>query len=334
MKESPNSYSSCHSKVLSTGLYLPEKIVTNEMLEQFPESVRKLIEVKTGVRERRVADECQSTSHLGIEAARDCLDKACFDPSQLDAVIVSTSSPDRIQPATATRIQHEIAARNAFAFDINSVCSGSVYGMALSDALIKAKTCKNVLLIASEVYSRILNPSDFSTFPYFGDGAAAVLITESCNENTYIRSLLKTDGSGADVIQIPGGGTMMPFSAIKKGTDIYFQMQGKEVYSFAVEKGTEVINEITSRYEVDKGEIKYIVPHQANVNIIRDIARKTEIPINKFIMNLDKYGNTASASVLIGLDELFKKNTIQKGDLILTVAFGGGLSWGANLISI
>lgn len=309
------------AKIISTGSYLPERVMRNDELKQFPENSYRLIELKTGIKERRHVNDGESTSDLAVKAARKCLEKVEFNPTDIEAIILATSSPDRIQPATATRVQHEIGASNAFAFDINSVCSGSVFGIYLADALIKADRCDNVLLIASEVYSRLLNPDDFSTFPYFGDGAGAALFYgKNDSETGVISSLLKTDGSGADLVQVPAGG--------------FFQMDGKAVYNFATNKAPEIINELLTTTGIGKDEIKYVISHQANINIIKEISLKTGIALDKFIINLDKYGNTAAASILIGLDELYSSAIIQEGDLVLTVGFGGGLSWGANLISL
>jgi len=323
------------AKLISTGSYLPETVIFNEDLKNFPGNSLQLIEVKTGIKSRRHAHKNETTSDLAIKAAKACLEKIDFDPHELDAIILSTSSPDRIQPATATRVQYEIDASNAFAFDINSVCSGAVYGIYLADALIKAQMCRNVLLIASEVYSKFLNPLDFATYPYFGDGAGAALF---CKDNAssagVIASLLKTDGSGADLVQIPAGGTKLTFSDIINKRDVFFQMDGKAVYSFAIIRAPQVIDELLTVTGIDKEKIKYVISHQANINIIQEIASKTGIALDKFIINLDKYGNTASASILIGLDELFESGNIKEGDLILTVGFGGGLSWGANLLSL
>lgn len=321
--------------VISTGSFLPENTLSNSDLIQFPPSIIPLIAKKTGVNFRKFADDSQCTSDLAIIAASRCLTKAGIDPLELDALILATSSPDRIQPATATRVQNRIGATRAFAFDINFVCSGGILSLNLADSLIKSNFCKNVLVVAAEIYSKYLNPSDFSTYPYFGDGAGAVLLSSKPNtDRGIIHSILRTDGSRSDAIQIPAGGTMQPYQKLKNPKDIYFKMIGKEIFDFAIDKGTEVISEILQETGVSKDDIKYVISHQANINIIKEIAFRLEINPNKFPITLDKYGNTAAASIFITLDELFSCNSIDKGDLILLVAFGGGLSWGANLIKI
>lgn len=329
-----NNNSEPRAAILSTGSFLPISSFDNKDLTQFPKNARELIEIKTGIKSRRYASEYECTSDLAIRAVDICLKKIRFDPREIDSIILTTSTPDRIQPATATRVQHAVGASNAFAFDLNSVCSGAVYSICMADSLIRSGTCNTVLVIASEVYSRFLNPKDFSSTPYFGDGAGAVLLGRSNTGRGVIKSILKTDGSGSDVIEIPAGGTMLPLNKIKSSKDMFFRMDGKKVYSFAVEKGSEIINELISTTGIDRGEISYIIPHQANINVILKIAEIVKINFGKFHINLDKYGNTASASVLIGLDEVISSAKLNIGDLLLLVGFGGGLSWGANLISI
>jgi 3-oxoacyl-[acyl-carrier-protein] synthase-3 len=320
--------------ILGTGSYVPAMSVANEDFSQFPASALKLIELKTGIRTRRYAAADESTSDLAIKAARNCLEKTGFEAAHLDAIILATSSPDRIQPATATRVQHELGAEQAFAFDINSVCSGAVYGIYLADAMIRARTCERVLLVASEVYSRLLNRDDFSTYPYFGDGAGAVLFGASDDDaHGVVDSVLKTDGSGADAVQVPAGGTMMSALDLANRRDAFFQMDGKGVYAFATRRAPEIACELLQKTGIDKDRITFVVTHQANLNIIKEIASRTGIPFEKFVVNLDRYGNTAAASILLGLDDLFESGRVADGDLIMTIGFGGGLSWGANLIT-
>jgi 3-oxoacyl-[acyl-carrier-protein] synthase-3 len=323
-----------NAAISATGSYVPENMVHNEALDQFPKAAQLLISQKTGVISRRHAAPDQCTSDLALPAARRCLEKSDFAPANVEAIILSTSSPDRIQPATAARLQHLLGAVNAFAFDINSVCSGSTYGIALAQALIRSETCSNVLYVAAEIYSKILNPKDFATFPYFGDGSGAILFTARDEDQGVLGSILATDGSGHDTICIPGGGTMLPFERMPNTKSAYFQMKGREVYDFAVTKGTEVIARLLEKTRVPIEEIKCFICHQANVNIIIKIAENLGVKEDKFFMNMFRYGNMASASVPIALNEAMEKQFIGAGDLIVTAAFGGGLSWGANLIQL
>ena len=323
-----------NSAIRSTGSYLPKKVIHNEDFSQFPNTAKILISQKTGVFSRRCASEDECTSDLAAEAGRNCIDKIEFPPEKINGIIVSTSSPDRIQPATATRVQHLMGAKNAFAFDINSVCSGSTYGITLADAMIKSGTCENILFVASEVYSKILNKKDFSTYPFFGDGSGAILFEADDSSGGVLHSRLRTDGAGCDTICVPGGGTMMPFSKMPSPNAAFFKMKGKDVFQFAVSKGTEIILELVEEAGVPLEDIKCFICHQANVNIIFNIAKKIGVSTDKFYINLFRYGNTASASIPIALDDTLTRGLMKKGDLAVTAAFGGGLSWGANLIEI
>jgi 3-oxoacyl-[acyl-carrier-protein] synthase III len=322
------------STIVSTGSYLPEKVVLNEHLTQFPESALSRIAEKTGVLARRHADESQCTSDLGLQAARACLDRIGFPAADVQGIVLSTSSPDRLQPATATRVQHALGAHGAFAFDINSVCSGGVYGISVADSFIKSGQYDNILLICAEMYSKILNKMDFSTHPYFGDGAGAVLLRAGHSDSGVIYSRLRTDGGGCDIVCVPAGGTMQPFAKMTNPRCAYFTMNGRSVFEFAVTKGAEVLRQLAEDAGMAVDQLDLVVTHQANINIIKGIAERVGLPIDKFVVNLDRYGNTASASVLIGLDEAISSGQVRRGNLVAVVAFGGGLSWGANLIRI
>ncbi|MFB3925868.1 MAG: 3-oxoacyl-ACP synthase III family protein [Syntrophales bacterium] len=321
--------------ILSTGSYLPEKVITNENLTQFSEEAKNMIGEKTGVYSRRNAAEDECTSDLAAKAGVRCIEKARFPLEEIEGIIVSTSSPDRIQPATAARVQYLMGARRAFAFDINSVCSGGTFGISLADSLIKSGKYKTILLIAAELYSRILNKNDFSTYPFFGDGAGAVLFRADNNVSRgVLHSCLMTDGSGNDIICVPGGGTMLPFEKMVSSKTAFFRMKGEKVFAFSVDKGPEIIRRVAAEAGISLHQVKCFVCHQANVNIIRRIAGIIGIPMENFFINLHRYGNTASASVLIALDEAISEGVVSEGDLVMTVSFGGGLSWGANLLKL
>lgn len=304
--------------------YLPEKIVTNQDLIQFPEKYRNMIAEKAGIYERRyVTEEC--TSDIAQNAVNKLLEKVDVDKAEIDALICATSSPDRIQPATATRIQNLCGLQNAFAFDINSVCSSGIYALRLAASLVN-DGLKNVVVVASEVYSKILNPMDITTFPYFGDGAGAALISDK-GKYELVDFDLHTDGNGDDVIQIPAGGTMLPIEKVINNRDLYFTMKGKKVYDFACTRGSEVLLELFDKYKVSPDRV---IPHQANINIIKKIAETTNVDYDNFFINLNKYANTAAASILIGLSESLEQHPQDKNIFIVT--FGGGLSWGASYL--
>lgn len=321
--------------VFSTGSYLPETIIPNEALTQFSPEARRLIGEKTGVFSRRCASDDECTSDLAIKAALSCLQKAGIPPEEIEGIVVSTSSPDRMQPATATRVQYEIGAKKAFAFDINSVCSGGSFGIEVSDSFIRSGKYENILLIAAEMYSRILNKKDFSTYPFFGDGAGAILFrADSSGQRGVLHSCLATDGAGNNTICVPGGGTMLPYEKMTGPRMAYFKMKGEEVFAFSIDKGPKVISRLLAEAKVDIAAVKRFICHQANINILHRIADILHVPRERFHVNLDRYGNTASASVLIALDEVLSKGIAAPGDLVMLVTFGGGFSWGANLLRI
>jgi 3-oxoacyl-[acyl-carrier-protein] synthase-3 len=318
--------------IRSTGSYLPEKVVLNDELTQFPVESLPRIAMKTGVLSRRIAPEESCTSDLAIKAGLNCLEKANFPVEQVQGIILSTSSPDRVQPPTATRTQAGLGAPGAFAFDINSVCAGSSYGICLADSMIRSGRFDNLLFIAAEMYSKILNPNDFSTLPYFGDGAAAILFVSGNGDKGVQHSCLGSDGHLWDTVGVFGGGTMIPFNRLTNPNAIYLKMNGRAVYEFAMKRGTEVLARLAEETGISLDEVDCFICHQANINILKGISSTLNIPFEKFYVNLDRYGNTASASVIIALDEAIGSNMIREGSLVATVAFGGGLNYGSNLI--
>ena len=321
--------------IAATGSYLPEKRIGNEDLVQFPREAIPLIGEKTGVHARRVAAQEECTSDLAFRAAQRCLQNAGASPMAIDAIILATSTPDRLQPPTAARVQYLLGATRAFAFDINSVCSGSAFGIALADGLIRSGQARRILLVAAEIYSRILNPKDYATYPFFGDGAGALLLQAGDDQDRgVLHSLLQTDGSGSEMICVPAGGTQLPYGRMTNPRAAFFRMRGPDVFSFAVERVPDIIRRLLAEAQVPREAIRCFLCHQANVHIIHHIAASLEVPVERFFMNLEEYGNTAAASVLIALDEAREKAVIERGDLVVTAAFGGGLSWGANLIRI
>jgi 3-oxoacyl-[acyl-carrier-protein] synthase-3 len=328
---------STFSQILATASYVPEKIIRNEDLKQFPLASIPLIHSKTGVLERRYAAENQCTSDLATEAARLCLERAKLEPQDLDGIILATSSPDQPTPATSPTVQANLSANRAFAMDVNAVCTGAIYALRVADAMIQAGQAQRVLVIAAEVYSRILNPADFSTCPYFGDGAGAVLLegTERASRPYVKDGILRSDGRGSDLIKIPAGGSRLPFARMSDARQQYFQMNGKAVFEFAITKGVEVIEELCRANSLSKEQVRHVVLHQANMNILLTIAQQTGLPVDRLVVNLDRYGNTAAASPLIGFDELSQGDPAYnlKGNCLL-VAFGGGLTWGGVLIAI
>jgi 3-oxoacyl-[acyl-carrier-protein] synthase III len=319
----------------ASGSYLPERVVRNEDLTWFPAEGVPLLEQKTGVRSRHHAAPGEATSDLAVQAARRCLERAGLSAEQVDAVVLSTSSPDRIQPPTASRVQYLLGVRRAFAFDLNAVCAGGLYALRVASALLAEGQSRNVLVIAAELYSRFLNPDDFGTYPYFGDGAGAVLLqSEAPARPCWVvqETALFTDGSGCEVIQIPAGGSMLRAPSADRPGDAYFKMQGKKVFDFAVQRGSEAIADVLRRQQVSVDSLGAVIAHQANINILRELAKRTGVPRERFYVNLDRIGNTASASVLIALDEVLSGSVAPAELHLLLVAFGGGLAWATSLL--
>ncbi len=319
--------------IKATGSYLPDKVVFNEELTQFPEDSRPKIAIKTGVLSRRIAPEEACTSDLAIEAGRACLKKANFPADKIQGIVLSTSSPDRVQPPTSTRTQAALGAPQAFAFDMNSVCAGSTYGICMADALIRSGRFDNILFIAAEMYSKILNPNDFGTAPYFGDGAGAILFQAGNGGDKGVQqSCLGSDGHLCEEVGVFGGGTIMPFKRLTNPNSVYLKMNGRAIKEFAMKRGPETIVKLATQAGISLDQVDCFICHQANINILKEISSTLNIPFEKFYVNLDRYGNTASASVIIALDEAIECNMIRDGSLVMTVSFGGGLNYGANLI--
>ncbi|GAF74979.1 unnamed protein product, partial [marine sediment metagenome] len=295
-----------NSVIRSTGAYLPTRYVKNEDFSQWPDDFRALIQEKTGIVGRHIAGDDEAASDLAAQAGLNALDKVAFDPEDLEIILCATSSPDQLIPQTAAFIQEKLRAKNAAALDINAVCSGFVYGLSIGDALVRSGKYRNVLLVSVDTYSKFLDWDDISTAAYFGDGAGAVLLEESEEKGRGILdTLLGADGTGASLIQIPGGGSRKPYQKVDSSKkEQCFRMKGKKIFDFAVDVGTKMILEILSRNSLEVDDISRIIPHQANVNIVNELSRKTSIPLERFVVDLEQVGNTASASIPIALDRV------------------------------
>lgn len=322
-----------HSQVLATGSGIPERVVPNSFFNYLVEDADNWIFSRTGMRERRFAAPNESTADLAIIAARNALDLGKIDPAELDCVIVGTSTADMILPSTACMVQKEIGAINAFAFDMNAVCSSYVYAVEIADNFIRSGKYKKIMVIGADTYSKILDFQDQSTCPLFGDGAGAVILGATEERKGILQSIIKSDGKGWELIQVPSSGSRKPVTtetiASRENT---FKMEGKRVFIFATDVIPQIIEELTAKEGITPEQLDHIIPHQANVRIIDFISKKLGISKEKFRMNLDRYGNTAAASVGIVLDENIRSGVIKPGDLLLMMGFGGGLSWGGMLI--
>lgn len=317
----------------SFGTYIPPREISNEELSQFPPASLARIKIKTGVEKRRFSDGGLS-SDLAVRAAADCLSKNPFPRDSVDTVILTTSTPDRMIPATAALVSERLSIKNAFAFDINSVCSGGLAALMLAASLVESGAAANVLVIAADVYSRILNPRDFSTYPYFGDGAAALIVSREKSGIKIGRSLFRSDGSGYGVITVKAGAAEIRPVDLKTPSDSYFSMNGREVFDFAVSRVPEVILHLMDRDGISMGEVRQFILHQANINIIEKISDVIGSDISMFFTNLQKYGNMAGASCLVALSEYLDSSPEIKDGFIILSSFGGGLSWGALSLEI
>jgi 3-oxoacyl-[acyl-carrier-protein] synthase-3 len=322
------------SKIIGSGSYLPDRVIPNSHFDYLVENADEWIYSRTGIRERRFAHADQATSDLATVAAKNALEAADIDVSEIDCIVIGTSTPDMSLPSTACIVQENIGAKNAFAFDVNAVCSSFVYALEIADNFIKCGKYKTVMAIGADTYSRILDFNDKTSCPLFGDGAGAVILQSGGDnmlgiQQTYMRS----DGKGWPLIQVPSSGSRKSVTAetIAAG-DVYFQMAGKQVYVFATEVIPDIIAKLCAKAGIQASDLDYIIPHQANIRMIDFISKKSGFPKERFLINLDRCGNTSAASVALVLDENLRNGVIKPGHLVLTMAFGGGLTWGGLLI--
>lgn len=319
-------------KVVGFGHYCPENIVSNKDLENIVETTDEWIVKRTGIKERRISTG-EGTVELAYKAALSALKNSNCTKDDIDLIVVATTSPDRIMPSTACSVQGLLGCNNAAAFDITAACSGFVYSLIVASSLIKGTDKKRALVIGSEVLSRMIDWSDRSTCVLFGDGAGAAVIEISNDDEGIISTCFSSDGGLGEKSLVAGELELnTPFVKEKKLEKRYIEMKGAEVYKFAVSILPQIVNELLEKANEDIKNIKYIVPHQANSRIIDDAARRLKIDKDMFYTNLDKYGNTSSASVAVALSEMFEKGLIKRGDKIILAAFGGGLTWAGTLI--
>jgi 3-oxoacyl-[acyl-carrier-protein] synthase III len=322
-----------YSQVLATGSGIPGRLVPNDFFNYLVEDADNWIFSRTGMKERRFAAPDESTSDLATIAARNALEYGNIDPAELDCIIVGTSTADMILPSAACMVQKNIGAVNAFAFDMNAVCSSFVYAVEIADNFIRSGKYKKVLVIGADTYSKILDFQDQNTCPLFGDGAGAIILGATEERKGILQSIIKSDGNGWELIQVPSSGSRKPITtetiALRENT---FKMEGKKVFIFATDVIPRIIEELTAREGITPDQLDHIIPHQANVRIIDFISKRLGICKDKFLLNLDRYGNTAAASVGIALDENLRNGVIKPGNLVLMMGFGGGLSWGGILI--
>jgi len=315
------------SVIVGAGAYLPEKVVTNDDLAERMETTDEWIVQRTGIRQRHIAAEGEMTSHLACKAAQRALEAAGLQAADVDLIVLATTTPDETFPATATRVQAMLGMTRGAAFDIQAVCAGFVYALAIADNFIKAGQVRTALVIGAETFTRILDWNDRGTAVLFGDGAGAVVLQAGEGERGILTTHLHSDGRGHDALYVDGG----PSSTGQVG---HVRMQGKEVFKHAVSKLAAVIQETLDANGLTGADIDWLVPHQANRRIIEGMADKFGLTHDKVVITVDRHANTSAASVPLALAEAIGDGRIKPGDLVVLEAIGGGLAWGAALVRI
>ncbi|ALA81455.1 TPA: beta-ketoacyl-ACP synthase III [Stenotrophomonas maltophilia] len=318
-----------YSRIAGTGSYLPEKVLTNADLEKMVETSDEWIQSRTGIRERHIAAEGETTSDLGYQAALRALEAAGIDASQLDMIVVGTTTPDLIFPSTACLIQAKLGVAGCPAFDVNAACSGFVFALGVADKFIRSGDCKHVLVIGTETLTRMVDWNDRTTCVLFGDGAGAVVL--KADEETGILSThLHADGSKKELLWNPVGvSTGFKDGANGGGT---INMKGNDVFKYAVKALDSVVDETLAANGLDKSDLDWLIPHQANLRIIEATAKRLDMSMDQVVVTVDKHGNTSSGSVPLALDAAVRSGKVERGQLLLLEAFGGGFTWGSALL--
>jgi len=317
-------------KIVATGVYIPDKILTNADLEKMVDTTDEWIVSHSGIKERRIAREDQATSDLGIEAAKDALKNAGLEPGDIDLILVTTNTTDTPFPSTACWIQKGLGTRTVPALDITAGCSGMIYAMIVAEGLILSGAAKRILLVAPEMLSRVTNWEDRSTCVLFGDAAGALILEESFDESGMLSHFWGADGALGDLLYIPAGGSRLPASAKTVADKLhYLQMKGNPVFKHAVKRMGEAAEQALKKAGVLKEDIAWLIPHQANIRIIDATGERLKIPKEKVFVNIHKYGNVSVATIPLGLHELIQDKKLEKGDLIVMDAFGAGFTWAA-----
>jgi 3-oxoacyl-[acyl-carrier-protein] synthase III len=319
--------------ITGVGSYVPERVLTNADLEKMVETSDEWITTRTGIKERRLAAANEFTSDLATKAALRAMEMAGVTAQQIDLIIVASITPDMPFPNTACLVQQKIGARRIPAFDIEAACSGFIFALEVGQQFIASRTFETVLVIGAEKLSSITNWKDRNTCVLFGDGAGAAILQHRPGANGLLTSVLGADGAKAGLLSMPGGGSACPASPTTVADGLHFlRMDGKETFKNAVQAMCSAATEALHRCELTVEQIKYVIPHQANRRIVDAVGERLNAKPEQLFVNLHKYGNTSAASVAIALDEAVREGKLQRGELILIVAFGAGLTWGAAII--
>lgn len=321
------------SRIVGTGVSLPSKVLTNKDLETIVDTTDQWITERTGIRERRIAPDDLSTSDLAFEAARNALKGARLKAKDLDMIIVATMTGDMPLPSTACIVQRMLGAKNAVAFDLNAACSGFIFALATADSFIRSGQRQRILVIGAEILSRFVDWKDRATCVLFGDAAGAVVLERTEDDHGIISVDIHSDGAYWDLLTIPAGGARIPPSkdSVKKGLHC-IKMKGNETFKVAVRTLEGLARAVLERHQISGDQLTMLVPHQANLRIISAIGERLNIPPEKILVNLDRFGNTSAASVPVALHEALQTGRIRAGDYVLLEAFGGGLTWGSALL--
>ena len=310
-----------YSKIAGTGSYLPKKILTNKDFEKMVDTTEEWIFSRTGIRERHIAAKGEHTSDLALEAAKNAITSAGIEASAIDLIIVATTTPDKIFPSVATMVQRKLGIAGCPAFDIQAVCSGFVYALAIADNFIKAEQSKCVLVVGAETFSRIVDYTDRSNCILWGDGAGAVILCAS-QEQGIISTHIHADGNYEKMLHVPH----------KADGNDTVHMEGNAVFKMAVNTLDQIVDETLAANNMQKSDIDWLVPHQANIRILQATAKKLDMSMDKVVVTVDKHGNTSAASIPLALDVAVRDGRIQRSDMILMEAFGGGFTWGSALV--
>jgi 3-oxoacyl-[acyl-carrier-protein] synthase III len=319
--------------IIGTGSYVPERVLRNAEMEKMVETSDEWITSRTGIRERRIAADDESTSDLATKAALAAMENAEISVEDIDLIIVATVTPDMAFPSTACFVQQKIGAKNAACFDVSAACAGFLYALEIAQQFITSHTYDTILVIGAEKLSSIVDWTDRNTCVLFGDGAGAAILRHRGGGHGVISTYMGSDGRLADILQIPGGGSKTPITKDNVDSKLNcIKMNGKETYKHAVTSMMDAATRALADANLKASELACIIPHQANLRIIEAIAGRLHIPMERFMINLDRYGNTSAAAVAIALDEANRTGRMKVGDYVLLVVFGGGLTWASSVI--
>lgn len=322
-----------HACIVGTGKFLPEKILTNFELEKMVDTSDEWIRTRTGISQRRIADRETASSDLALPAAQAALQNSGLTAEDLDLIIVASATPDMIFPSTACLLQAKLQARNAGAFDLSAACTGFIYGLAAGAGFLASGSVKTVLVVGAECLSKVVDWTDRNTCVIFGDGAGAAILRSDQGRGEILSTFLAADGTGNDLICIPAGGSRLPASTetIQQGQH-FMKLRGREVFKFAVTVFQKLIRDALQKAGFTERDVGLVIPHQVNTRIIHAAIKDLNIPMEKVYVNIDRYGNTSAASIPIALHEAVEEKRLKPGDIVILVAFGGGLTWGSAVL--